>query len=142
MKVTSFSVARPAYWDRNAVETSNSYIPADLAPHLETTRFSYTVAANRKTFLDTAFVQIVRTSAYSSVGEARVMLYVLPSGGSLTCIMRQSIITTAVYTYQQFTLGGSVLMTAGSVLTAATSDGSTGGLVSYQAHAHYIAFDA
>ena len=142
MKVTSYAVARPMYWDRNAVETSSTYTPADLAPHAETTRFTVTIAAGRKTFMDTAFIQIARTSAYASLGEARVGMFVTPSGGGLTCIMRQSIITTAVYTYQQFTMGGSVLMTAGTVLNATTADGSVGGLVSYQAHAHYIAFDA
>ena len=142
MKVTSYAVARPMYWDRNAVETSSTYIPADLAPHAETIRFTFTVAANRKAFLDTAFIQIVRTSAYASIGEARVALFVTPSGGTQTCIMRQSIIIATVYVYQQFTLGGSVLMTAGTVLTSTTSDSCTGGLVSYQAHAHYIAFDA
>ena len=142
MKVSSYAVARPMYWDRNAVETSNAYEGNNLAPHADTTRFTYTVAASRKTFLDTAFIQIVRTSAYASLGEARVGMFVTPSGGTETCIMRQSIIIATTYVYQQFTMGGSVLMTAGTILKATTSDGSGGGTVSFQAHAHYIAFDA
>ena len=142
MKVSSYAVARPMYWDRNAVETTSVFSGDNLAPHADTIRFTMTVAASRKTFLDTAFIQIVRTSAYASLGEARVGMFVTPSGGTETCIMRQSIIIATTYVYQQFTMGGSVLMTAGTVLKATTSDGSVGGTVSFQAHGHYIAFDA
>ena len=50
MKITSYAVARPQYYDRGAVSTFFSYA-ATLSQHAATTRWTTTVAAGKKLLL-------------------------------------------------------------------------------------------
>jgi len=51
MKITSYAVARPQYYDRNAVSTFFSY-GATLGPHAPTQRWTTTVAAGKKLLVE------------------------------------------------------------------------------------------
>ena len=62
MKITSYAVARPQYYDRGAVSTFFSYA-ATLSQHAATTRWTTTVAAGKKLLLEQGEAFLLTTVA-------------------------------------------------------------------------------
>lgn len=129
------------YWDRNAAEKADTY-EGTLAPHSITTRITYTVAAGKKAFVDTAFCATIRAVVATSPGDVLSKIALTPNGLGTVALLRanQYVNTYGENTYQN--LGGSMLVLAGGVLIGQTQDTSTGGNCAFNLSYHAIEFDA
>jgi len=142
MRVSSFAVARPAYYDRNATRGRARYSNPFTAPHAQTARWTVTIAAGTKAFVETAVASIVSEANPSVVGFQRVQFGTDSTSAfsdvliisQYTSLTLKPIISANCPT--QFTLY------AGQTLAAYTQDSSTGGTAEYAASTQYTVFDA
>lgn len=126
MRVSSYAVARPAYYDRAAVSTSQSY-GADTAPHATTTRFTTTVAAGTKLIVEIAQAFTLTTSVAAPAARGFSSVVVNAGGTSvdLARVDQIQLATSQVATQQLIPLA--VTIYAGETVTGSTFNGSTGG---------------
>lgn len=136
MKLGSLASARSAYYDRNATSTTQEY-GADLAPHATTTRWTVTVGAGKKQFVEFARTSIYRTSVatVASLFEDRVRV------AGINFLTSTSSGNT-VGTFVQQTVTGTITLYAGDVIIADTYDLSTGGTVFHTIGYRATQFDA
>lgn len=141
MKVSSFAVARPAYYDRAATSGVSVYGAVNISPHGETTRFTVTIAAGRKAFIEQARFTVQRITI-ATTNNAIGMIFRNTSGASYTDLIYVSEYIAAVgASVTQGTTGQSTLY-AGEVLAALSSDGCTAGALNYFLNCKYTTFDA
>ncbi len=140
MKITSYAVGRPNYYDRGATSVINFYY-AVAAPHGATTRWSYTVAAGKKLLVEAQFARLARQSAASTAGQYHAEM-VVSSGVS-------NILTASIHSIDNTTTLQSVStpqqqmsVYAAEVVSAVTYDTSTGGTVEYYVGHKATLFDA
>ena len=141
MRLSSLASARPAYYDRNAIGGRQRYSNT-VGPHAQTTRWTVTVAAGKKCFVEQAAVRISTST--------------LPTGGGLVGAGVDTYDGTTYTTtaYSQFTSSTTTLqyglnvcptiptVYAGESVLAYTVDLGTGGTVQYVADTKYTIFDA
>ena len=128
MRVASLGVARPAYYDRNATSVADGYF-ADVGPHANTVRFTRTVAAGKKIIVEFANSTILRTNTAAPVGSVTAFINVQSTAGlRLTDIYTRE--NTLYFAARNSTPVG-VTIYAGESYTGETSDGSTGGTLTY-----------
>lgn len=126
MKVTSYAVARPSYYDRNATNTLAWYSDS-VTPHATTARASITVAAGKKLMVDGAFVYIVIYTAQTVAGRNGINIEVT-DGSSYMPIARCENQGTSVV--NQYFSGQGTLQTtvyAGQTIQGQTFMLGTGG---------------
>lgn len=129
MRVSSFAVARPAYYDRNAASIANIYLQT-VAPHASTARWTYTVASGKKLQLENTTIRVIRITAATVAGTyaTEVTLTI----GASTYLVTQSYQTSNVANFTDFRTDQTVMtLYAGEIITGATIDTSTGGTVQY-----------
>ena len=136
MKVTSYAVARPAYYDRGATSVYGLYF-ATVGPHASATRFTYTCPANRKTFIEAANIHVIRMTA-----ATLVQAYGVYVGTSTTRAMETYSIINTVNAYERQVPGTQLTIYAGGTYYGVTYDGSTGGTVEYLQQFNGTEFDA
>jgi hypothetical protein len=141
MRVSSFAVARPAYYDRNASSLSAQYSGV-VAPHGGTVRFTVTVAAGKKLFLESGHVYISRQTAATVVGNFDVVIYVNTGGNNPRYLYVASKDNTVQPAPTFATITGTTTLYTGEVLESQTADGSTGGLVQFISMYKATSFDA
>jgi hypothetical protein len=136
MRVSSFAVARPAYYDRNAASNYNVY-NATVGPHNFTERFLYTVAAGKKLLVEIANVEMNRLTVATVSGS----YYARITGGSgyINTILDNA---TTVNASKVNIVAGAVTIYAGESVGGYTSDGSTGGTVAFYIFTKGTLFDA
>lgn len=122
--------SRPAWYDRNPVSQGEHYTSAQVGPHAETTRQTYTVPAATRTRVTTGNVSVQRDNASTALGDLEAWVEVTPSGGAAfracSVILRNNgvnLIASAQFT--GLDLG------PGDTLALKTSDDSTGGSAAY-----------
>lgn len=142
MRVGSFAVARPQYYDRNPIERTGVYSANAVAPHAATVRFTYTVAAGKKAYADAAFMTVLRDVVATTTGIAQFRIVYTPSGVAATNLVFAITDLLAVGTRSDQNLGGSVLALAGAVFDGTSSDTWPDGSNSYRGGIHAIEFDA
>jgi len=125
MKVTSYAVARPAYYDRNATSSYNQYSGV-VGPHAETTRWTVTIAAGKKMLVEqigiTYFNVSVATVAGSYASNIFIVgQYLASQGSSVNVVATQG----ALY------LTGNITLYAGETMYATTYNYATGGTVAH-----------
>ena len=136
MKVTSYAVARPNYYDRTAVSTFQTY-DASPAPHAQVTRWTTTVAAGKKLVIEQFVVGYYVVTAGSVAGNYGSQLYVV--GQLLTTVgAATNVVGTNIYTNQT----GLVTVYAGEAIYASTYNYTTGGAISHLANFKGTTFDA
>lgn len=140
MRVSSFAVARPALYDRNAQSVINFYYAA-VGPHAAVSRFSYTVAAGKKLNIEVQFARLSRTVAATVAGQYHAEMSI--STGAST-ILTTSIHTTDNLTTGQVSAFGAPPITvyASESASGITYDTSTGGTVEYYVGHKATLFDA
>ena len=141
MKVSSFAVARPAYYDRNASSDSGQYV-ATVTPHGGTVRFTTTVAAGKKLFLEVGHCSLSRQTAATVVGTFDAVIYITTGGNSPRYVYVASKDNTVQPAPTTATITGTTTLYAGEVLESQTSDGSTGGSVAFIIQYKATSFDA
>jgi hypothetical protein len=136
MKVSSYALGRPSYWDRNPVTANGGYYNT-VGPHVTTTRWTVTNTASQKMFVDSGSMIIMRMTAATTAYEAAAVIQ-SPSGNSVLHGMLQS---NTIGASTQLVMGGSILITPSNALLGVTYDNSTGGTILYALFAHVVQFD-
>lgn len=140
MKVTSYAVARPAYYDRNATAAISSYSGV-LAPVTYTIRWTRTIASGKKAYLEVATVVTNRITAAAVVGSAEGF-FRLTSGASTIDLVSTQYLSNTVNVITEKSLAIPVTVYAGETIDGYTHDGSTGGTVYIQVACKFTIFDA
>lgn len=139
MRISSYAVARPAYYDRNATSIADGYF-ADVGPHANTVRFTRTVAAGKKLIVEFANSSIIRTTVAAPVGSYSSYINVQSTSGlRLTDIFSRD---NTQYVYIRQATPVSVTIYAGESYTGETSDASTGGTITYLHQIKSTQYDA
>jgi len=134
--------SRLAWYDRNPSISVQNYANSGVAPHALTVRWSYTVPAGKKAFVETISARLVRDAAATTAGLASIYVAVLPYGGSWTPLLRIAVLSNGVGDRDGGEIGQSVILKAGDGLRAETYDTSTGGTLFYSVSAKITEFDA
>ena len=142
MKVSSYAVARPNYYDRSLSHTSLGYSAGGVAPHADTIRSSLTIAAGKKAFLDMGSLAMVRDGAATVAGLMYTYLQLAPGGVGATILLLVPDYSSVLGSKTFAAVAGSLSVVASDVLSLGTSDGSTGGTYRYLIYTHVTLFDA
>jgi len=137
MKVTSYAVARPAYYDRNATSVTNSIAGFSSGPHSTTSRWSTTVPAGKKILIESVFLFMYRVSAPTVNGLTGYFIAV-DAPVLATC----NIISSLVLAYSTNNLFGNATAYGGSSIAAYSYDLCTGGSVYYDGNFRGTQFDS
>lgn len=116
--------SRPQYYDRNPVQVTQ-YYAANVGPHASTTRWTYTVTAAKKSYLQRGLVSNLRLAAAGAVDQVFTRLNYTPSGGVLVTIAEATAFNNTVGTQNRGETAGVGLMGAGDVIVGVTSDAGT-----------------
>jgi hypothetical protein len=142
MRTWQTIIGRPAWYDRNPTHKLLSWGQLNVAPHGETVRWTYTVPAGKKAFVESVFAYLRRSAAATTVGRAAVVIWITPSGGSAAILIDVEILTNNVGDSDRQGVGQSLILLPGDTIEARTVDISTGGTVNYSAAAKITEFDA
>ena len=121
MRISSYAVARPAYYDRNAASVSGNY-GATVGPHAATTRFTYTVPSGKKCVVEAVYAHILRQTAATALGI--VQLY---SGTNTVRSVNLAAYNNTVYSYYPDKATTQLTVYGGASFTAVSADAGTGG---------------
>lgn len=141
MRVSSYAVARPAYYDRNASSIMPSYASFN-SPHAATIRYTYTVASGKKALIETSTSYISRYQAATISGYYAADTRITLASGSYMILHRPVVIDNTLGPAYFGSSTGAVTLYAGETISAETSDGSTGGTVTMILAAKGTLFDA
>lgn len=140
MRVSSYAVARPSYYDRNSTSVLNTYYAA-VAPHGVTQRWNYTVAAGKKLLVEIQTSRIARASVATVAGLAYTEIIVASGAANIITQSIQSTDNTiTVATYALPTQSHTIY--ASENLTSNSYDTSTGGTITFHISSKGTLFDA
>lgn len=132
----------PSYFDRDPISKTNTFNSAAVAPHGATTRWTYTVPANRLAFVESASVLLMRDGAPGVAAIASAVVAYTPSGGSAVHIARTAEISATVGEPRQSPPATLALLLPGDALSGITSDVSTTGTYTYVVSHKTVEFGA
>ena len=117
--------------ERSGASIADFYQDNNLAPHADTTRFTYTVAAGKRAIVELLDINLFRNVAASSAGLAGAYFEVQPSGGSFANVFRVEFLDNTANYRVKDSLAPQLWLFAGDAIRARTYDGSTLGGVRY-----------
>jgi hypothetical protein len=140
MRVSSFAVARPAWYDRNPATTLLHYA-GTISPAGNTVRYSTTVAAGKLAYLDMLTCVQDRVTVATANPDDYARLYITPSGGTGTMLLEnhQGINSVGYGTSNVIANAGTLI--AGDLLELYTASGTTGGSVRISSSIKITTFD-
>ena len=140
MKVTSYAVARPAYYDRNASSTIGAYV-ATVAAHGNVVRWTVTVASGKKLLIEGGLCTHWQVTAPTTAG-ARFGLIRITSGTDIFDLAFANAQSSTLNL--QFSDKANTIATvyAAENVAGTTGDASTGGTVFYDVGIKGTTFDA
>lgn len=142
MKLGSLAASRAAYYDRNATSQLIQYV-AQVTPHVDTLRATYTTPAGKKAYVEAATVYIRCETAPTVAGRNIGLVRVTDTLSNLIDIARIDKLANATQN-ASYSVTSTTMPTiyAGETMTLRTTDTSTGGLVDYVLGAKVTQFDA
>lgn len=130
------------WYDRNPVHIARNYAASGVAPHGSTQRWTYTVPAGKKAFIEHTVLHAFRNTAAAPVGEVNLAIVVTPAAAAaVEYTIRRFFNNTVGAEIQSEASQGGILL-AGDAIEARTSDASTGGSMAYNINAKMTEFDA
>ena len=141
MKITSYAVARPQYYDRNASTVVLTYYSFNTAPHSSTTRWTTTVAAGKRVLVEQGVSVSRRTTAATVLGDVLNQQKIVGTPLDIFIIPGYLYNNTLNVTERQ-TLPTQFTVYAGETFYCTTADTGTGGGVEYVNSAKCTQFDA
>ena len=138
MKVTSYAVARPAFYDRNATASIISY-RSIAGPHGNTVRCTKTIASGTKAYMEGSTVIIARVTVATVVGNADAYFRLTSGSDTMSVSVGQKFDNTLT-TYTVATLLIPLTIYPGEVVDGLTSDASTGGTLYFDMAAKFTVF--
>ena len=140
MRVSSFAVARPAYYDRSATSLIKSF-GSVVAPHGATTRWTTTVSAGTKAFIENTHGYVDRQTV--AAPGLNVVLWVrITSGADTATILFARSDQSAVGPLLDRSVAGAITLYAGEVFEGLTIDSSTGGTCNFSLSTKLTTFTA
>jgi len=133
---------RLEWYDRNPYHRFQSYHGEDVAPHVQTTRWSYTVPYGKKAFVESAFVYVERATAAGTARLAQSQIEIQPFGQSTNYLLLVALRTNTVGDHDHEAMGNGPILLVGDAVGGYTVDTSTGGTVDYTMDAKITEFDA
>jgi hypothetical protein len=140
MKVSSYAVARPAFYDRNAASAVQTYL-AQVSPHSATTRWTYTVASGKKLNVEVTPCRILRLTV-ATVSGLLAEEITLTSGASALVMLSNYVTDNTLNVPYLKDSSASYTMYAAESLAAISLDSSTGGIVQFSMVMKGTLFDA
>lgn len=134
-------IARPTYYDRNAATALVGFSLGGVAPHGTTVRAGYTVPTNKKSFLDSLWMDIIRDGATATFGTVLVRLNYSPFGGGAAIMFQTFQNQGTALVESQTVLPQFGYMSPGDSFTLTTSDASIGGTNAFNVNAKKTEFD-
>lgn len=138
MRITTGTLTQSAPYDRAPTEIQQSYFGPAIAPHADTTRWTYTVPAARRAAIDLLEFFWRRNAVAAPTGL--IQDYIQEGGGLVYLVLFRTTLN-AVDNIQSEGRTGAYIMVAGAVLSFHTSDLGTGGSCDHMGNAHGIEFD-
>lgn len=114
----------------------------NVGPHGATTRWTYTVPANRLALVTVVNINLMRIVAATTLGQATALIEATINGTATTLARVVNYLTAVQTTSLIGAYGQNSLLAASDKLAAVTSDGSVGGQNNYMISAEVIEFDA
>lgn len=133
---------RSNWFDRNAASLANTYEAYAVAPHAETTRWTYTVPAGKKFLIGSGAINFQRDAAAAAAAAAGAYIKLTPSGGAATTVLRCMTALSAVGSPQIIAGLQGLILFAADVIDGRTVDSSTGGSFNYAVNLAGAEFDA
>ncbi|NDJ15137.1 MAG: hypothetical protein EBY17_28790 [Acidobacteriia bacterium] len=141
MKVTSYAVARPAYYDRNGATSVLVYSATDV-PHAVITRATFTTATGKKAYIEMAAIFLRQETAATVVGRSFSVVRITSGTDIMDMARIDSNSSTVVNTSRVDHGVGQPTIYPGETVILRTYDGSTGGSIDYSLYAKITTFDA
>ena len=110
-----------------------------VAPHVATVRWTYTVPANKRAVMMSAYVQSLRLTAAGAAVTADNSVEINTSSVMIMAVIPTSFCAGG---FSQIALGVAVDLPAGTVVTNTTVDPSTGGTIRYISSAVFEEYNA
>jgi len=140
MRVSSFAVARPQYYDRNAASVQNAF-SGTVSPHSNTERWSRTIAAGKSGYVETAFALTLRTAAATTVGDAACFIQIVTSDTTSGVVAYIQHADNTLRVNRNIVLTSAGLLQAGDIIRAYSFDTSTGGTNDFYLNVKLTLFD-
>lgn len=114
------------WYDRNPVGRGSEYDNV-ISPAATTTRWTYTVPANKKFAVQAMGVHAIRYTAAAPADIAGARISYTPSGGSITKVIFAPGVTNTVGDGKAISVGSTLTLATGDAISCITFDTSTGG---------------
>lgn len=121
-------IARPAYYDRQAIGVLNAYA-ATLAPHALTTRWTYTPVNGGAAFIETIALEAIRTAVAGALSASAVNIVFAPFYGGSFVLAGANIFDNVLYSKDEAQITSLGYMAFGDTLSLQTVDTDTGGQI-------------
>jgi len=142
MKVSSFAVARPVYYDRNSATKGRTYGASGIAPHSTTVRWTYTVPAGKAAYVESLNAMVFRDGTATVANIAQMLIYIQTTDTATTIQLQVREYKSTLYIPNITSQSNIAFIKAGDVVYAASADPSTGGTYTYTADMKLTEFDA
>lgn len=142
MRITNVFSGRPSPADRGPLQKQFGYNNVGVANHGATTRWTYTVPTARKFIggpMQAGHMQQV-VGGVANISDAGI--YTIPSGGANLALINSHKLNGAVDAKVQLIGAPGLLLYAGDLIQAITSDTSTGGQQDYNVNMVGTEYDA
>lgn len=141
MRTTFPSGVKHDWYGRNPTIINLIYTSNAIGPHATTTRFTYTCSAQRRGFVSSAFMLMMRDGATGtpSIATAGLVHNDLSNGISVVAAFLSS---GTLLANDKALLPVPVYFSSGHVISATSQDLSTGGTFYYYLVAQLVEFDA
>lgn len=140
MRVSSYAVARPSWYDRQSTESSNSFSGTN-GGFTNGNQFTYTVPSGKLFNMDAGFCGIWCSVAATANGTDQAALIFTPSGGSATSLLDARLYIESAGATATQNLAGTVLIFPGGTIQGYAFNGQTGGTTAYAITYHGVQFD-
>lgn len=142
MRIGQINQGRPQYYDRNPTQVEVTFNGGGIAPHVATTRASYTVPTNRKAYVEITQGYVQRDTAAAPAARSRFEVQETPSGSGAFGLAEVSISTNAVGDQAILQSLSSFMLGAGDLHALATQDASTGGTCYFHLGSKIVEYDS
>lgn len=133
--------AKREWFDRNPVVSSKMYQGGAVAPHSTTQRWTYTVPAGKRVFINLLYIHMFRDGTPGTPSLASAWVAINDGVNTYECGSIKTVSGTLGYA-EGLVVPGFGFLTAGQIIASNTYDNSTGGTFSYRLNMSYVEFDA
>jgi hypothetical protein len=133
------------WYDRNPTTVLRFYNSDSIAQHGLTDRWTYTVSAGKKAFVESLFIRLVRNVAVGAPPGVRVLAHIalnIVGGVGLSEVWACELVTGLAGEKDSLVLGQSITLKEDDVITAQTVDPNGTGSVNYCLASKITEFDA